>query len=137
MANIDFEIHNKYNKKQKQKTELIKIVFSSVKGLDRESQEILGNHIFLITGDIMAEKNYTYIVKCSDGSLYTGWTTDLKKRIKAHNSGKGAKYTKNRRPVTLVYYEEFPTKEEAMKREYAIKQMKREEKKSLIWDVDF
>ena len=85
----------------------------------------------------MAEKNYTYIVRCSDGSLYTGWTTDLEKRIEAHNSGKGAKYTKSRRPVTLVYYEEFATKEEAMKREYAIKQMKREEKKALILDADF
>ncbi|MGN1165656.1 MAG: GIY-YIG nuclease family protein [Lachnospiraceae bacterium] len=85
----------------------------------------------------MAEKNYTYIVRCSDGSLYTGWTTNLEKRIEAHNSGKGAKYTKSRRPVILVYYEEFATKEEAMKREYAIKQMKREEKKTLIWDVDF
>ena len=83
----------------------------------------------------MAEKNYTYIVKCSDGSLYTGWTTDIEKRIEAHNSGRGAKYTKSRRPVTLVYYEEFATKEEAMKREYAIKQMKREEKKALILDA--
>ncbi|MGN0331806.1 MAG: GIY-YIG nuclease family protein [Lachnospiraceae bacterium] len=85
----------------------------------------------------MAEKNYTYIVKCSDGSLYTGWTTDIEKRIEAHNSGRGAKYTKSRRPVTLVYYEEFATKEEAMKREYAIKQMKREKKKALILDADF
>ena len=85
----------------------------------------------------MAERNFTYIVKCSDGSLYTGWTTDIEKRLEAHNSGKGAKYTKSRRPVTLVYYEEFATKEEAMKREYAIKQMKREEKKALILDADF
>ena len=65
--------------------------------------------------------NYTYIVKCSDGTLYTGWTNDLEKRVSAHNSGKGAKYTKNRRPVALVYYEEFCTKEEAMRREYAEK----------------
>ena len=50
--------------------------------------------------------NYTYIVRCSDGSLYTGWTNDLEKRIKAHNEGKGAKYTKSRRPVELVYYED-------------------------------
>ena len=56
--------------------------------------------------------NYTYIVRCSDGSLYTGWTNNLKKRIKAHNDGKGAKYTKTRRPVELVYYEKFVTKEE-------------------------
>ncbi len=50
--------------------------------------------------------NYTYIIKCADSTLYTGWTNDLDKRIKAHNSGKGAKYTKTRRPVKLVYYEE-------------------------------
>ena len=54
--------------------------------------------------------NYTYIIKCADSTLYTGWTNDLDKRIKAHNSGKGAKYTKTRRPVKLVYYEEHETK---------------------------
>ena len=70
--------------------------------------------------------NYTYIVKCSDGSLYTGWTNDLEKRIRAHNEGKGAKYTKSRRPVVLAYYEEFQTKEEAMRREWEIKQMSRQ-----------
>ena len=73
--------------------------------------------------------NYTYILKCKDDSLYTGWTNDLKKRITSHNAGKGAKYTKARRPVELVYYEEFQTREEAMKREYAIKQLSRKEKK--------
>lgn len=76
--------------------------------------------------------NYTYIVKCKDGSFYTGWTTDISKRIEAHNAGKGAKYTKSRRPVELVHLEEFLTKEEAMKREYAIKQMTRKEKELLI-----
>ena len=77
--------------------------------------------------------NYTYILKCKDDSLYTGWTNDLKKRITSHNAGKGAKYTKARRPVELVYYEEFQTREEAMKREYAIKQLSRKEKElSLI-----
>ena len=76
--------------------------------------------------------NYTYIVECSDGSFYTGWTNDLEKRIKAHNEGKGAKYTKSRRPVELVYYEAFEKKEEAMSREWAIKQMSREEKKGLL-----
>ena len=70
---------------------------------------------------------YTYIVECRDGTLYTGWTTDLEKRIKAHNTGKGAKYTKNRAPVRLVYHEEYETKQEALKREYAIKQMTRRE----------
>ncbi len=76
--------------------------------------------------------NYTYIVKCSDETLYTGWTNNLKKRLEAHNSGKGAKYTKNRRPVELVYFEEYDTKQEAMKREYAIKQFSRQKKLALI-----
>ena len=76
---------------------------------------------------------YTYILKCSDGTYYTGWTNDLDKRLNAHNGGKsGAKYTRNRRPVTLVYYEEFQGKKEAMKREYAIKQLTRKEKENLI-----
>ena len=76
--------------------------------------------------------NYTYIVKCSDGSLYTGWTNNLEKRIKDHNAGRGAKNTKARRPVVLVYKEEFPTKHEAMKREWEIKRLSRKEKLSMI-----
>ena len=72
------------------------------------------------------------MLKCSDGTLYTGWTNDLEKRVEAHNSGKGAKYTKARRPVELAYYEEFETKEQAMKREYAIKQLGIKEKQKLI-----
>ena len=72
------------------------------------------------------------MLKCSDGTLYTGWTNDLEKRVEAHNSGKGAKYTKARRPVELAYYEEFETKEQAIKREYAIKQLGRKEKQELI-----
>lgn len=78
------------------------------------------------------QRNYTYIVKCSDETLYTGWTNNLKKRLEAHNSGKGAKYTKNRLPVKLVYFEEYDTKQEAMKREYAIKQLSRQKKLALI-----
>lgn len=76
--------------------------------------------------------NYTYILKCQDGSLYTGWTNDLEKRVQVHNAGKGAKYTKTRRPVELVYWEEYETKNEAMKREYAIKHMSRREKEKLV-----
>ena len=76
--------------------------------------------------------NYSYILKCKDGSLYTGWTNDLEQRVAAHNTGKGAKYTKARRPVELVYFEEFETKEQAMKREYAIKQMARKDKLELV-----
>ena len=76
--------------------------------------------------------NYTYIVKCSDGTFYTGWTNDLTRRMEAHNQGRGEKYKKARRPVTLIYYETFETKEEAMKREYAIKRLSRKEKEELI-----
>ena len=78
------------------------------------------------------KRNYTYMVKCSDGTLYTGWTTDLEHRVKAHNDGEGAKYTRSRRPVELVYYEEYSTKAEAMKREYSIKQLTRKQKEKLI-----
>lgn len=76
--------------------------------------------------------NYTYIVQCSDGTYYCGWTNDLEKRIAAHNSGQGARYTGSRRPVSLVYFEEYGTKEEAMRREWQIKQLKRTEKIQLI-----
>ena len=76
--------------------------------------------------------NYTYIVKCSDGTYYTGWTNTLEKRIQSHNAGTGAKYTRPRLPVTLVYYEAFATKQEAMRREYAIKHLSRHQKELLI-----
>lgn len=76
--------------------------------------------------------NYTYIVECSDGTLYTGWTTEIDRRVQEHNSGSGAKYTRARRPVILRYFEKFNTKEEAMKRECAIKKLSREEKMKLI-----
>ena len=81
--------------------------------------------------------NYTYIVRCADGTLYTGWTNDLEKRLHAHNSGEGAKYTRSRRPVELVYYEEHETKEEAMSREWYIKQMTREKKTEFIKNGEF
>lgn len=76
--------------------------------------------------------NYTYILKCADGTLYTGWTNDIEKRIRNHNAGRGAKYTRSRTPVELVYCETFETKQEAMKREYAIKHMGRAKKEALI-----
>jgi len=76
--------------------------------------------------------NYVYMLECSDGSLYTGWTNNLEKRIAAHNNGKGAKYTRVRLPVKLVYYEEYEDKIEAMKREYEIKRLSRKEKVKLI-----
>lgn len=79
------------------------------------------------------EKQYVYILECADKTLYTGYTNNLEKRLKAHNEGKGAKYTKNRLPVKLVYYEEFDDKKEAMSREWHIKhRLTREEKIKLI-----
>lgn len=78
------------------------------------------------------ERNYTYLLRCSDGSLYCGWTNDLEKRLASHNAGTGGKYTRTRRPVELVYYEEHPTKQEAMQREYRIKRLTRPEKLNLI-----
>ena len=75
---------------------------------------------------------YTYIVECNDKTLYTGYTTDVEARIKTHNSGKGAKYTRSRLPVKLVYFEEYETKSEAMSREFAIKKMTRANKLKLI-----
>lgn len=74
-------------------------------------------------------RNYAYMVKCCDGSYYSGWTTDIEKRIKQHNEGKqGAKYTRSRRPVSLAYYEIFDTPQEAMSREWHLKQMSHKEK---------
>ena len=76
--------------------------------------------------------NYTYILRCSDGTYYCGWTNDLENRLKTHNAGKGSKYTKARLPVELVYYEKFETKEEAMSREWHIKRLSRLQKEELI-----
>ena len=81
--------------------------------------------------------NYTYILECSDGTYYCGWTNNLEKRLAAHNAGKGAKYTKSRLPVKLIYFEEFETKEEAMSREWHIKRLSRLEKEALISSADF
>lgn len=75
---------------------------------------------------------FVYILECADGSLYTGVSNDLAKRINAHNCGKGAKYTRSRRPVKLVYSETAPDKGEALKREIKMKQMKRMEKLEFI-----
>ena len=75
---------------------------------------------------------YIYILKCSDNTLYTGFTVDLKKRVEVHNAGLGAKYTRGRLPVTLEYHEEFDNRSDALKREYEIKQYSRDYKLSLI-----
>lgn len=76
--------------------------------------------------------NFTYILRCCDGTLYTGWTNDLEKRLKSHNAGTASKYTRARRPVELVHYEEFDTKQEAMRREAAIKRLTKAQKLEII-----
>ena len=76
--------------------------------------------------------NYVYIIRCKDKSLYTGWTNNLERRFRAHKEGKGAKYTKGRGPLELVYFEEFEEKIKAMKREYEIKKMSKEKKLKMI-----
>jgi putative endonuclease len=75
---------------------------------------------------------YCYIVECADGTYYTGWTVDPERRVAIHNKGRGARYTRMRGPVRLVYVEELPDKKSAMKRELAIKRMKREGKMKLV-----
>ena len=76
--------------------------------------------------------NFCYVLRCADGSLYTGWTKDLEQRLQTHNAGRGGKYTRSRLPVELVYREEFETKEEAMSREWHLKRPTRQEKLRLI-----
>ena len=79
-----------------------------------------------------AGDHFVYILECADGTLYTGWTTDVEARVATHNSGKGAKYTRSRLPVRLAYYEELPDKSAALRRERAIKRLTRSEKEKLI-----
>ena len=81
-----------------------------------------GNHIF-------------YVLECKDGSFYAGYTNDLEKRMKKHNEGKGAKYTRARKPVRCIYYESFESKEEAMRAEYAFKQLSRKQKEAYMGGI--
>ena len=76
--------------------------------------------------------NYVYLLRCADNTLYCGWTTDLNARLKAHNSGNGAKYTRSRLPVELIYQEEYEDRHEALSREWHLKRMSRAEKERLI-----
>ena len=81
-----------------------------------------GNHTF-------------YVLECKDGSYYAGYTNDLVKRMKKHNEGKGAKYTRARKPVRCIYYESFESKEEAMRAEYAFKQLSRKQKEAYMGGI--
>lgn len=80
----------------------------------------------------MDKMNYVYLLRCADGSLYCGWTTDPEARVAAHNRGKGAKYTRSRLPVELVWLEAYEDRHEALSREWHIKRMSREEKLAMI-----
>jgi len=82
------------------------------------------------------ERHHVYIVECSDGTWYTGYTTDVERRVAEHNDGTAAKYTRGRRPVTLVHTESFETKSAAMAREYRIKQLRRRQKERLVTQED-
>ena len=104
---------------------------ASVKKEDEQSTESARKKAEKPSGNAAA-RNYTYILKCGDGSLYTGWTNDIAARLEQHRSGKGAKYTRCRKPVKLVYLEESDTKQQAMSREAKIKQLSRQEKEKLI-----
>jgi putative endonuclease len=75
---------------------------------------------------------YTYLLQCSDGTFYTGWTVDLEARLKAHNSGKGARYTKSRLPVELVYWESHLSRGDAQRREAVLRKLARKQKEELV-----
>ncbi len=97
-------------------------------------QEYVTGKARIISGENMREttRNYTYILKCGDGSLYTGWTNDIAARLEQHRSGKGAKYTRGRGPLQLVYLEVHDTRSEAMSREARIKRFTKSEKLKLL-----
>ena len=78
--------------------------------------------------------NYTYLLRCADGTLYCGWTTDPAARLAAHNSGRGSKYTRSRLPAAMVYTEAYEDRHEALSREWHIKRMKHEAKEKLVCD---
>ncbi|MFW5963255.1 MAG: GIY-YIG nuclease family protein [Natronomonas sp.] len=78
--------------------------------------------------------HYVYVIECDDGSLYTGYTTDVQRRVREHDAGDGAKYTRGRTPVELVYTESFDSKSRAMSREYELKQLSRAEKERLVFE---
>lgn len=79
-------------------------------------------------------EHFVYVVECADGTLYTGYTTDVERRVAEHNTGEGAKYTRGRTPVELVHVESYASRSAAMRREHRVKQLTREEKEGLVSD---
>jgi putative endonuclease len=88
--------------------------------------------LFVVVAHHSPVTHYVYVVECADGSLYTGYTTDVERRVREHDAGEGAKYTRGRTPVDLVHAEEFETRSAAMSREHEIKQLSRTEKERLV-----
>ena len=82
------------------------------------------------------KKAFVYILRCSDGTLYTGWTNDLKKRLEKHNNGLGAKYTRSRRPCKMVFFTQVSSKKRAMQIEYRIKKLKKKYKENIVSNFD-
>ena len=89
-------------------------------------------NLIIKMGIKMSDRNYVYLLRCADNTMYCGWTTDLKARLAAHNNGKGAKYTRSRLPVELIWFEEFEDRHDALSREWHIKRMSREAKMALV-----
>jgi len=81
-------------------------------------------------------KHIFYVLECSDGSFYAGYTNDLPRRVSMHNDGKGAKYTRGRRPVKVIYYEEYQSKTEAMRAEYYFKKLSRKNKEAYMKEAE-
>ena len=80
----------------------------------------------------MSDEHYVYVLRCADDTFYTGYTTDVERRVEEHQAGQGAKYTRGRTPVELVHVESFDSQSAAMRREHAIKQLDRDSKESLL-----
>jgi len=79
----------------------------------------------------MSDEHYVYVLRCADDTFYTGYTTDVERRVEEHQAGQGAKYTRGRTPVELLHVESYETRSEAMSREYEIKQLSRADKRQL------
>jgi len=90
--------------------------------------------LFVVVAHHSPVTHYVYVVECADGSLYTGYTTDIERRVREHDAGEGAKYTRGRAPVELVHVESFESRSAAMSREYELKQLRRDEKATLADD---
>lgn len=104
--------------------------------LDIYSRQLGVGHSISDLSAFLEEKAFVYLLRCNDNSLYCGWSSDLSKRVKVHNTRKGAKYTKTRLPVELVYFEVYEDKIIAMKREYEIKQLTKLQKERLINGIE-